>query len=48
MQPKFNYQCILTGSLCMKFHDDKCKEKAVMRRNHFINPTLLFLIVNAL
>ena len=25
----------LMGSLCLKFHDDRCKGKAVMRLNHF-------------
>ena len=25
----------LMGSLCAKFHDDKCKGKAVMRQNNF-------------
>ena len=33
----------LMGSLCMKFHDDKCKGKAVMCQNHFTLPCHFWL-----
>ena len=32
-------------SLCVKFHDNKCKGKAVMHRNHFTYPCYFWLSV---
>ena len=31
------------GSLCMKFYDDRCKEKAIMRKNIFKNQCIVTL-----
>ena len=37
----------LMGSLCMKFHYERCKGKAIMRHQPFYI-TLSFLVINAL
>ena len=33
----------LLGSLCMKFRDDRCKGKAIMRRDYFTKPCHFWL-----